>query len=194
MGFRKICFIDDRGAGTCDKEDENCTSCDFRKDHINDKSLSYTAWNPSEVSETRLFMIEYWDYEGEHEEVIISKNVTHEEFERDLNEAIQYVSKLDETEYNDNEPFYWCKGKIFEVVCDYLISMGYKSVTMSSGDTIVLDTEYCIDTESNSITVRKTTKFTEREDVLFSNYTGKEKYSRYEYDLWKDYIVISEPI
>jgi hypothetical protein len=64
----------------------------------------------NEVLKMNIFKIEYFWYEGEHEEVLLGKNIEREEFERDIIKAKEFAESI-------------MKNEIKE--CDYL-GKGYR--------------------------------------------------------------------
>lgn len=60
-----------------------------------------------------IFKIEYYWYEGEHEEILLAKDVEIEQFEKDLLEAKKFAEKLKGREIKEGEYL----GKGYRIEC-----------------------------------------------------------------------------
>lgn len=117
------------------------------------------------MTELNIFKIEYYWYEGEHEETLLVKDVEREEFEKDLLEAKEFAErlrgiKIKEGEYLGQGYRVECLPEFYKQTIWFLIEKkGYKECQFNE------DISYTIDDgpnkEINITKDEKTTKTTE---------------------------------
>ena len=117
------------------------------------------------MTDINVFKVEYYWYEGEHEETFLGKDVNKEEFEKDLLEARNFAEKLKGVEIKEGE--YLGKGYTIECLPEFygqiiwflINKKEYKECQFNE------DISYTIDDDSNKkigiIKDEKTTKRTE---------------------------------
>ena len=117
------------------------------------------------MTDINVFKVEYYWYEGEHEETSLAKDVNKEEFEKDLLEARNFAEKLKGVEIKEGE--YLGKGYTIECLPEFygqiiwflINKKEYKECQLNE------DISYTIDDDSNKkIGITKderTTKITE---------------------------------
>jgi len=114
--------------------------------------------------ESNIFKIEYYWYEGEHEETFLGKDVNKDEFEKDLLEARNFAEKLKGVEIKEGEYFgrgyrVECLPEFYNQIIWFLINKKeYKECQLNE------DISYAIDDSNKEIGItkdEKTTKITE---------------------------------
>lgn len=113
------------------------------------------------MTELNIFKIEYNWYEGEHGETLLIKEVTSEEFEKDLLEAKQFAEKLKGIRIKEGE--YFGKGYRLECLPEFYGQIiwfltekkGYKECQLNK------DISYAIDDDFN-----KEINITKNEDMI----------------------------
>ena len=115
------------------------------------------------MTEHNIFKVEYYWYEGEHEEVFLAKGVNEEDFEKDLLEAKDFAEKLKgvkikEGKYLGKGYNIECLPEFYEQIIWFLIKKKqYKECQLNE------DILYIIDDDSNKeIEITKNEKTTKR--------------------------------
>ena len=118
------------------------------------------------MTELNVFKVEYYWYEGEHEECLLIKDVKKEEFEKNLLEAKSFAEKLKGVEIKEGE--YLGKGYKIECLPEFYEQIiwflkekkEYKECQLNE------DIEYIIDDNSNKeIDITKNEKTTKRTEL-----------------------------
>lgn len=113
-----------------------------------------------------IFKIEYYWYEGEHEEILLAKDVERGQFEKDLLEAKKFAEKLKGREIKDGE--YLGKGyrteclpEFYEQIIFFLKEKkGYTECDFDNDITYIVD-----DDSSKKINLTKSEKIIKNEDL-----------------------------
>ena len=101
------------------------------------------------MTELNVFKVEYYWYEGEHEECLLIKDVKKEEFEKDLLEAKSFAEELKGVEIREGEYLgkryrLECLPEFYEQIIWFLIKKKqYKECQLNE------DILYIIDDDSN---------------------------------------------
>lgn len=113
-----------------------------------------------------IFKIEYYWYEGEHEEILLAKDIEEEQFEKDLIEAKKFTENLKGKEIKNGE--YPGKGYRVESLPDFYRQIilfleqkkGYIKCDFNN------DLSYIIDDDSNKkINITKSKNTIENEEL-----------------------------
>ena len=120
------------------------------------------------MTELNIFKVEYYWYEGEHEETLLIKDIKKEEFEKDLLEAKKFAEKLKGIEIKEGE--YLGKGykieclpEFYEQIIWFLTEKkAYKECQLNE------DISYIIDDDSNKeIEITKNEKTTKKTKLKY---------------------------
>ena len=118
------------------------------------------------MTELNVFKVEYYWYEGEHEECLLIKAVEIEEFEKDLLEAKSFAEKLKGVEIKEGE--YLGKGykieclpEFYEQIIWFLIEKKeYKECQLNENISYIID-----DNPNKEIDITKNEKTTKRTEL-----------------------------
>lgn len=91
---------------------------------------------------TRLlaYKLEYYWYEGEHNSIHLAKDVTEEEFIKDLQQAIQRVANLDLSD-SKYDSYHSLPSDYREVIAE-MEELGYQAIDVDDRTTFEIDEEW----------------------------------------------------
>ena len=118
------------------------------------------------MTELNIFKVEYYWYEGEHEECLLIKDVEIEEFEKDLSEAKNFAEKLKgigikEGEYLGKGYKIECLPEFYEQIIWFLTEKKeYKECKLDESISYIID-----DNSNKEIDITKNEKITKRTEL-----------------------------